>query len=200
MGCLLVLRTSPYFKLGYSMKLIILDRDGVLNQDSDAYVKSVDEWIPIPGSMEAVGKLCQAGYTIAVATNQSGLARGYFAVSDLDAMHRKMERLAAAHGGHFAYIAYCPHGPDDSCECRKPLPGLIHEIEEKLSVSAKDAWMIGDSIRDLQAGIEAGCKPILLRTGKGSASERKLTGTDLVGTPVYDDLNSFAKAILLNHQ
>ena len=111
------------------MQLIILDRDGVLNQDSDAYVKSVDEWLPIPGSAEAVGKLCKADFTVAVATNQSGLARGYFSQTDLDAMHDKMTGLAAAEGGEFAHIAFCPHGPDDGCDCRKPLPGLIHQIE-----------------------------------------------------------------------
>lgn len=180
------------------MKLIILDRDGVLNQDSDEYIKSVDEWLPLPGSMEAVGRLCQAGYTLAVATNQSGLARGYFALSDLQAMHAKMEQLAAGFGGHFDYIAYCPHGPDDQCDCRKPLAGLIHQIEEKLQVSAVDAWMVGDSIRDLEAGVTAGCKPALVRTGKGSASEQKLAEANLINTPVFSDLASFADFILAN--
>lgn len=178
------------------MKLIILDRDGVINQDSDAYVKSVEEWLPLAGSMEAIGKLCKAGFTVAVATNQSGLARGYFTKSELDAMHAKMERLAAEHGGHFAYIAYCPHGPDDNCDCRKPLPGLIHKIEKELGVSAKGAWMVGDSIRDLEAGIEAGCKAALVRTGKGKVSERKLINCNLTETAVFDDLNSFANSIL----
>lgn len=178
------------------MKLIILDRDGVLNQDSDEYVKSVDEWLPIAGSMEAVGKLCKAGFTVAVATNQSGLARGYFSLADLEAMHQKMERLAAVHGGHFAYIAYCPHGSSDNCQCRKPLPGLIHEIEAKLAVSAKNAWMVGDSIRDLEAGIQAGCKVALLRTGKGSASEHKLSDFNLAAVPVFNDLSSFVDSII----
>lgn len=178
------------------MKLIILDRDGVINQDSDEYIKSVEEWLPLAGSMEAIGKLCQAGFTVAVATNQSGLARGYFSTADLDAMHAKMERLAAEQGGHFAYIAYCPHGPDDSCDCRKPLPGLIHEIERELAVSAKDAWMVGDSIRDLEAGITAGCKAALVRTGKGIVSERKLQASKLAHVPVFDDLKSFVNYIL----
>ena len=179
------------------MKLIILDRDGVLNQDSDAYVKSVDEWIPIPGSAEAVGKLCKAGYTVAIATNQSGLARGYFAEADLAAMHDKMVALAAEHGGEFAHIAYCPHGPDDHCDCRKPLPGLIHQIEQALDVSAKAAWMIGDSIRDLEAGAAAGCQTALVRTGKGEKSEYKLTSHDsLSEAPVFDDLQSFVATLL----
>lgn len=180
------------------MKLIILDRDGVLNQDSDEYVKSVDEWLPLAGSMEAVGRLCQAGYTLAVATNQSGLARGYFALTDLHAMHAKMEQLAAGFGGSFDYIAYCPHGPDDQCDCRKPLAGLIHEIEDKLQTSAVGAWMVGDSIRDLEAGIKAGCKPALVRTGKGSNSEKSLAEKSLTDTPVFDDLASFADYLLAN--
>src|SRR5690554_2649211 len=118
------------------MKLIILDRDGVLNQDSDAYVKSVDEWLPIPNSLEAVGKLCQAGFTVAVATNQSGLARGYFTTADLDAMHSKMERLAAQQNGHFSYIAYCPHGPDIGCCGGMLLACVFNEIYRGLICSA----------------------------------------------------------------
>lgn len=178
------------------MKLVILDRDGVLNQDSDAYVKSVDEWIAIPGSAEAVGKLCKAGYTVAVATNQSGLARGYFTPADLDAMHEKMITLVAQHDGKFAHIAFCPHGPDDHCDCRKPLPGLIHQIETALGVSAKGAWMVGDSIRDLEAGVQAGCKPVLVRTGKGEKSERKLTSEgseykEIEDTKVFNNLSAF---------
>lgn len=179
------------------MKLIILDRDGVLNQDSDDYVKSVDEWLPLPGSMEAVGRLCQAGFTLAVATNQSGLARGYFGLPELNAMHAKMEQLAAGFGGYFSHIAYCPHGPNDHCNCRKPLPGLIHEIEQQLNTSAQGAWIVGDSIRDLEAGLAAGCKPVLVRTGKGQKSEAKLATTALAATPVFDDLASFADALLV---
>lgn len=178
------------------MKLVILDRDGVLNQDSDAYIKSVDEWIAIPGSAEAVGKLCKAGYTVAVATNQSGLARGYFTQTDLNAMHNKMTTLATKQGGQFAHIAYCPHGPDDHCDCRKPLPGLIHQIETALDVSAEGAWMVGDSIRDLEAGVQAGCKPVLVRTGKGEKSERKLTSEgseykEIEDAKVFDNLSAF---------
>jgi D-glycero-D-manno-heptose 1,7-bisphosphate phosphatase len=182
-----------------SSKLVILDRDGVLNQDSDAYVKSVDEWIPIPGSARAVARLCQAGYQVAVATNQSGLARGYFSQTDLDAMHEKMTTLVTAEGGSFAHIAWCPHGPDDPCDCRKPLPGLIHQIEQSLQVSAQGAWMVGDSIRDLEAGLAAGCQPVLVRTGKGAGSESKLAGTaELASTPVFDDLASWVDQLLAN--
>ena len=177
--------------------LIILDRDGVLNEDSDAYVKSVDEWLPIAGSAEAVGRLCKAGHTVTVATNQSGLARGYFTLVDLEAMHAKMIALAAEQGGHFSHIAYCPHGPDDHCDCRKPLPGLIRQTEEALGVSAQGAWMVGDSIRDLEAGLAAGCQVALVRTGKGVKSEPKLTQTPgLEDAPVFDDLASFVGWLL----
>lgn len=178
------------------MKLIILDRDGVLNQDSDEYVKSVDEWVPLAGSMEAVGRLCQAGYTLAVATNQSGLARGYFGLPELKAMHAKMEQLAAGFGGYFSHIAYCPHGPNDQCACRKPLAGLIHDIEKHLKVSAAGAWIVGDSIRDLEAGLKVGCKPVLVRTGKGKQSEQKLAEAGLENTLVFSDLASFADYLL----
>ncbi|MCT7359218.1 D-glycero-beta-D-manno-heptose 1,7-bisphosphate 7-phosphatase [Thalassolituus pacificus] len=178
------------------MKLIILDRDGVLNEDSDDFVKSVDEWLPINGSADAVGRLCKAGYTIAVATNQSGLARGHFSLADLEAMHAKMNALAAAEGGSFAHIAFCPHGPDDGCDCRKPLPGLIHQIEKALGTSAEGCWMVGDSIRDLEAGVAAGCKPALVRTGKGEKSIAKLAAAGLSQAQVFDNLAAFADVVL----
>ncbi|MGK0443189.1 MAG: D-glycero-D-manno-heptose 1,7-bisphosphate phosphatase [Bermanella sp.] len=154
-------------------KLIVLDRDGVINYDSDNYIKTVDEWIPLPGSMEAIGKLTQAGYKIAVATNQSGISRGYFSIETLNAMHDKMIKLADEQGGKFDFIAYCPHGPDDECDCRKPLPGLIHQIETALGISAKDCYMVGDSLRDLEAGVAAGLKPVLVKTGKGERTLEK---------------------------
>ncbi len=180
------------------MKLIILDRDGVLNEDSDDFVKSVDEWLPITGSAEAVGRLCNAGYTIAVATNQSGLARGHFSLADLEAMHAKMNALAAEHNGRFAHIAFCPHGPDDHCDCRKPLPGLIHQIEKALDTSAEGCWMVGDSIRDLEAGVAAGCRPALVRTGKGEKSIAKLADAGLSQAQVFDNLAAFADFVLAN--
>jgi len=170
-------------------KLIILDRDGVINQDSDEYVKSVDEWLPIPGSANAIARLCKAGYQVAVATNQSGLARGYFSLDDLNAMHEKMAGLVQAEGGNFAHIAYCPHGPDDHCDCRKPLPGLIHQIEEALNVSAKGCYMVGDSLRDLQAGQAAGMKAALVLTGKGERTKAKGEGLDSVEE--FADLSAF---------
>ena len=184
-------------------QLTILDRDGVLNHDSEAYIKSVEEWIAIAGSAEAVGRLCDAGVTVAVATNQSGLTRGYFSQVDLDAMHEKMCHLAAQYGGHFAHIAWCPHGPDDHCDCRKPLPGLIEQIRTALKLSQADidnAWMIGDSLRDLQAGHSAGCHTALVRSGKGSQSEEKLASdASIADSPVFDDLAAFVDWYL-NHQ
>lgn len=178
-------------------KLIILDRDGVINQDSDEYVKSVDEWIPLPGSAEAIARLFKAGFQVAVATNQSGLAREYFTQADLDAMHTKMTALVEAEGGEFAHIAWCPHGPDDSCDCRKPLPGLIHQIEKALDVSAEGAWMVGDSLRDLQAGSAAGCRVALVKTGKGEKTLPKLLADEeLKDSEVFSDLAEFVDFIL----
>ena len=175
-------------------KLIVLDRDGVINYDSDNYIKTVDEWIPLPGSMEAIGKLTKAGYKIAVATNQSGISRGYFSVETLNAMHEKMIKLAGEHGGKFDFIAYCPHGPDDECDCRKPLPGLIHQIESALNISAKDCYMVGDSLRDLEAGVAAGLKPVLVRTGKGVRTLEKNQG--LENTLVFDDLTNLVNTLI----
>ncbi len=175
-------------------KLIILDRDGVINQDSDAYVKSASEWIPIPGSAEAIARLYQAGYKVVVATNQSGLARGYFQLSDLDAMHRKMTSLIEAAGGALAGIFFCPHSPDDQCDCRKPLPGLIRQVETALNVSAEGSIMIGDSLRDLQAGQQAGCTPFLVLTGKGNRTLAK--GEGLAGVIHFADLAAAVDHIL----
>ncbi len=181
-------------------KLIILDRDGVINQDSDDYVKSLEEWIPLAGSCEAIADLSKAGYTIAIATNQSGLARGYFTVDDLDAMHDRLNSLVEAAGGKIATIKYCPHGPDDGCDCRKPLPGLVDQIEQELGISAGGAFFIGDSLRDLQAGLTKGCKPVLVMTGKGEKTLLKMLTTEVEAeikqAPVYTDLAHFARRIL----
>ncbi len=177
------------------MALIILDRDGVINKDSDKYIKSLDEWIPIPGSIEAIARLYKAGHLIAVATNQSGLGRGYFERVDLEAMHHELNHLVHQAGGKIACIVYCPHAPDDKCGCRKPAPGLITEIEQQLSISAKGAYIVGDSLRDLQAGHGKGAIPVLVRTGKG---ERTLTKGDplLDHSEVYDSLEAFTDKLL----
>lgn len=174
-------------------KLIILDRDGVINQDSDDYVKTLDEWIEIPGSAKAIADLYKAGYQIAVATNQSGIARNYFTEETLAAMHKKMSALVEEQGGQIATIKYCPHGPDDHCDCRKPLAGLVTQIEEELNISAEGAYLVGDSLRDLEAGVVKGCKPVLVLTGKGEKTQSK---TLPEGTEIFDDLAGFVNSIL----
>jgi len=178
------------------MKLIILDRDGVINQDSDAYIKSVDEFIPLPGSLEAIARLKQAGYTVAVATNQSGISRGYYDEATLAAMHNKLAHLLDEQGGEIDYIAYCPHGPDDKCTCRKPLPGLLNEIGNHFKVDLTDVPTIGDSLRDIQAAHAVGALPMLVKTGKG---ELTLANAEInCDIPVYADLAAAVDALLSN--
>lgn len=150
------------------MKLIILDRDGVINEDSDNYIKSPEEWIPIPGSLEAIGKLKSLNYTIAIATNQSGIGRGYYDLETLVSMHEKMQDLTRKHGGAIDYIAYCPHAPKDYCQCRKPQPGMIHQIASHFKHDLEDAIFIGDSISDYLAAKAADVNFALVKTGKGS--------------------------------
>ena len=174
-------------------KLIILDRDGVINQDSDAYIKSADEWQPIPGSIDAIARLSVAGYSVVVATNQSGLGRGLFDLDDLEAIHDKMRELVEAAGGHIAGIYYCPHLPTAGCACRKPAPGLLDAIAEDFSTSLAGVVFIGDSLKDLQAGVERECQPMLLRTGKGAGYESQLpdeVNEQVRNAQVHDDLAS----------
>ena len=176
------------------MKLVILDRDGVINEDSDDYIKSAEEFHFIPGSLEAIARLNQAGYRVAVATNQSGLARGYFDLDTLNTMHGKLRQALAALGGHIELIAFCPHGPDDGCDCRKPLPGLLREIGERLGISLAGVPVIGDTLRDVEAARAVGASPILVRSGKG---ERTLTNNKgLEGVAVYADLGEAVDALL----
>ena len=175
--------------------MVILDRDGVINADSDAYIKSVEEWHPLPGSVAAIADLFRAGYRIAVASNQSGLARGYFDGAALAGMHARMIQLVEEAGGEIDVITWCPHGPDDGCACRKPLPGLLDSISETLGLPVTGAWLVGDSLKDVEAARARGCRPILVRTGKGTGSERALT--DAHGeVPVFDDLRAAADWIL----
>lgn len=177
------------------MKLLILDRDGVINQDSDDYIKSVAEWLPLPGAVEAIAALSKAGWTIAVATNQSGLARGYFDLATLEAMHAELQRLVGERGGRVDAIHYCPHGPDDDCACRKPLPGMIEAIGRQFDADLRGVWLVGDSLRDLEAGLAVGCQPVLVKTGKG---ERSLAKPLPAGTLVFDDLAAVARHLLQN--
>jgi D-glycero-D-manno-heptose 1,7-bisphosphate phosphatase len=149
------------------MKLIILDRDGVINEDRDDYVKSADECIPIQGSINAIVRLNKAGFTVVVATNQAGLAKGKFELEDLEAMHEKITGLVEENGGEIGAIFYCPHHPDENCKCRKPKPGMLDAIEAEFNTSVEGCYYIGDSLRDLQAAIQKGCKPALVKTGNG---------------------------------
>ena len=174
------------------LKLIILDRDGVINEDSDAYIKSVDEWRPIAGSMQAIALLTRAGFKIAVATNQSGISRGMFDLETLGAMHNKMVKLASEVGGHIDSIFFCPHGPDANCECRKPKSGLFQEISNRYGVELAGVPCVGDSLRDLQAGAALGCKTYLVKTGKGAGTVSEKSAQLPPGTEVFDDLLSLA--------
>ena len=177
------------------LKSIILDRDGVINQDSPDYIKSAQEWVPIPGSIEAIVALSQAGYTVAVATNQAGLAKGKFDQADLDAMHAKMCDMVEAAGGKIDLIVYCPHHPDDACDCRKPKPGLLHAIESELGVSVAGVPFVGDKVSDIQCARAAGAKPILVKTGKGAAVAAE-QGDQLAGVAIYDNLWNFVQGLL----
>lgn len=183
------------------MSLVILDRDGVINFDSDDYIKSVDEWRPIPGSIEAIAQLSQAGMTIAVATNQSGLSRGLFDLDELEAMHQKLHDLVNDAGGHIDGIFYCPHLPEDHCNCRKPKTGLVDAMETELAVSARGAVLVGDSLKDLQLALAKGALPILVLTGRGTATEAKLRGGELAEEElkqirIFPDLASTTDFIL----
>lgn len=176
-------------------RLVVLDRDGVINQDSAAFVKSAAEWIPLPGSIEAIARLTEAGFTVAVASNQSGLARGLFNRSALRGMHRKLRRLVAAEGGKVDRIVVCPHGPDDGCDCRKPGPGLLNRLARHYAIALDNVPVIGDSRRDLEAAISAGARPILVRTGNGEKTARALDGA-LRKVEVFADLATAADALI----
>ncbi|MES9902988.1 MAG: D-glycero-beta-D-manno-heptose 1,7-bisphosphate 7-phosphatase [Sedimenticola sp.] len=177
------------------MKLIILDRDGVINSDSDAFIKSPDEWQPIPGSLEAIASLNHAGYRVVVASNQSGIARGLFAIDTLNAIHHKLYEQLEQLGGHIDALFFCPHGPDDGCDCRKPKPGMFVQIAQRFHCELTGVYAIGDSLRDLQAAERAGADPILVRTGKGHTTEEHADFNTEI--PVFDNL-SMAVASLLS--
>lgn len=177
------------------MKLVIVDRDGVLNQDSPDYIKSPAEWQPIPGSLEAVARLNHAGWRVVVASNQSGLARGLFTLDTLFAIHDKMQRLCAELGGRIDGIFYCPHGPDSTCDCRKPAPGLYKDIARRLQLDLKTVPIVGDSLRDLEAAQTAGGMPVLVQTGNGAEVARKLPPA-FKQVPVYADFAAAAAALI----
>ena len=176
------------------MKLIILDRDGVINLDSDQFIKSPDEWKPIPGSLEAIARLTREGWRVVVATNQSGLARGLFEMATLNAIHAKMHKAAAQAGGRIEAVFYCPHAAEMECGCRKPKPGLFVEIATRYGRDLADVPAVGDSLRDMLAATSVGARPVLVRTGKG---ERTLAAGGLPkDTPVFADLNEAVEFLL----
>ncbi|CRM38399.1 D-glycero-beta-D-manno-heptose 1,7-bisphosphate 7-phosphatase [Pseudomonas poae] len=177
------------------LKLLILDRDGVINYDSDAYIKSVAEWIPLPGSIEAIAQLSKAGWTVAIATNQSGIARGYYSIATLDAMHARLRTLVAEQGGDVGLVVYCPHGPDEGCDCRKPKPGMLKIIAEHYKVPLAGIWFVGDSLGDLEAAKAVDSQPVLVKTGKGEKTQAKNLP---VGTLIFDDLAAVAAELINN--
>ncbi|WP_338491363.1 D-glycero-beta-D-manno-heptose 1,7-bisphosphate 7-phosphatase [Pseudomonas trivialis] len=177
------------------LKLLILDRDGVINYDSDAYIKSVAEWIPLPGSIEAIAQLSKAGWTVAIATNQSGIARGYYDIATLDAMHARLRTLVAEQGGEVGLVVYCPHGPDEGCDCRKPKPGMLKIIAEHYKVPLAGIWFVGDSLGDLEAAKAVDSQPVLVKTGKGEKTQAK---NPPVGTLIFDDLAAVAAELINN--
>ena len=168
-------------------KLVILDRDGVINEDSDAYIKSPGEWRPIEGSLQAIARLNRAGFKVYIATNQSGLARGLFTIETLNRIHQKMLDELQRQGGSIDAILFCPHGPEDQCDCRKPKPGLYEEVAARNKISLDGIPVIGDSFRDIEAALAVNARPILVRTGKGAQTEQDHAAS-LCGIEVYDDL------------
>jgi D-glycero-D-manno-heptose 1,7-bisphosphate phosphatase len=172
------------------MKLVILDRDGTINRDSDRFIKSPAEWKPLKGSLEAIARLTQAGYRVVIATNQSGLARGLFDMTTLNAIHDTLQRAAQQAGGRIDAIFFCPHASDADCACRKPRPGMLLEIAKRMNVPLEGVPMVGDSLRDLQAAAAAGARPVLVLTGKGKQTRE--AGALPPGTEVFPDLAAFA--------
>lgn len=176
------------------VKLIILDRDGVINYDSDQFIKSPDEWRPIPGSLEAIARLNHAGFRVVVATNQSGLGRGLFDMATLIAINDKMYKTLAQVGGRIDAVFYCPHAADSACDCRKPKPGMFTEIGHRFGVELTGVPCVGDSVRDLQAAAAIEAQPILVLSGKGEKTLRD--GVFPTNTIIFPDL-AFAVTALL---
>jgi D-glycero-D-manno-heptose 1,7-bisphosphate phosphatase len=175
------------------MKLVILDRDGTINHDSVDFIKSPEEWQPIKGSLEAIARLIQADYRVVVATNQSGIGRGLFDTKALFAIHDKLQRALGQVGGRIDAFFFCPHKADDNCRCRKPQPGMLIEVGRRFNVALEDAFMVGDSRKDLDAAAAAGVRPVLVLTGNGAKTEKE--GKLPRGTAVYPDLAAFARQL-----
>ena len=180
-----------------SIKLVILDRDGTINADSAEYIKTAEEWRPVPGALEAIARLNHAGWHVVVASNQSGLGRGLFEVSELNDIHTKMHQQLAEVGGRIDAVFYCPHAPDDACNCRKPASGLFEQIGERYGIQLKGVPAVGDSVRDLVAAAAVGCEPHLVLTGKGEEYQGvSLPDTFPAHTQVHADLAAFVEQLL----
>ncbi len=177
------------------MKIVILDRDGVINHDSDAYIKTAREWVPVEGSLEAIARLTHADYRVMIATNQSAIGRRLIDYADLFSINEKMIRIINELGGRIDGVFFCPHTPDDDCSCRKPMPGLLQQITQRLGVGLEGVPMIGDSLKDLQAAQAVGARPILVRTGKGLKTEADLPPA-LANTQILDDLAAAVSGLL----
>ncbi len=176
--------------------MVFLDRDGVINEDSPAYIKSWNEFRLIPGSIEAIRRLAGGGFAVILITNQSAVGRGLLSEPVLDSMHENLKTLVANAGGTITDIFVCPHRPEDGCDCRKPLPGLIHQARQKYGIDLTDAVMVGDSIRDIECGKQAGCRTVLVRTGNGIQAEACLTRRGISPDAVLADLAEAAEWIL----
>ncbi|MCY4148989.1 MAG: D-glycero-beta-D-manno-heptose 1,7-bisphosphate 7-phosphatase [Gammaproteobacteria bacterium] len=180
-------------------KLVILDRDGVINRDSDSFIKSPEEWTAIPGSLEAIARLGREKYIVVIITNQSGISQGLLSINMLNKIHQKMFSELSRFGGEISAIFFCPHSRKENCSCRKPAPGLFFKLAERLNVDLREVHAVGDSLRDLQAARAASARPILVRTGKGGRTYEQIRSgqhQDLASTPVYPDLESFVTELL----
>lgn len=181
------------------VKLVILGRDGILNEFRDDHVKAPEEWFPIPGALEAVSRLNHAGWHTVVATNQSGIGRGMIDMASVNAVHAHMFKQLMAVGGRIDAVFFCPHTPEDQCDCRKPLPGLMRDIGKRYGIDLKHVPLVGDTLRDLQAAHAAGCEPHLIRTGRAATLGADVVQTmvdQVPGTRVHDDLAAFAEYLL----
>lgn len=173
-------------------KYVLLDRDGVINQDSDNYIKSPDEWIPIEGSLEAIALLNKNGFKVVVISNQSGIARGFYSLETLNAMHEKMQRLLAEQGGQIEAIYFCPHSPNADCDCRKPKAGLLKQFSQEKNTPLKAIYFVGDSLSDIKAAQAVCALPLLVKTGKGL---KTLTDNPQLNIPIFETLYDAAKYI-----
>ena len=181
------------------MRLVILDRDGVINYERDAYVRSPDEWRPIPGSLEAIARLCREDYRVVVATNQSGIGRHLLDVDTLNRIHARMLDYVRKKGGEIDAIFFCPHTPQNGCDCRKPEPGMLEDIAGRLKINLTGVPVVGDSLRDLKAAKRVNALPVLVLSGKnelGLNPGGAITDPEFAGSPVFADLAQFTDALL----